>query len=229
MGEILLKDKEIAVPGEVLAKGMDYIPAGGTFRENEDIIANQLGMVSINGRLVKLVPLTGIYVPKANDIVIGKVVDVTFSSWLLDINSPNLAMLSIRDATEYIERNADLTQYYDYGDIVAAKVTKVTRNKAIDLSTKGPGLRKLNEGQIVEVTPSKVPRIIGKQASMITMIKDATDCKIIVGQNGRVWIHGVDPDKEIVATAAIMKIEHESHTEGLTDRIKEFLDKELKK
>ncbi len=229
MGEILLKDKEIAVPGEVLAKGMDYIPAGGTFRENEDIIANQLGMVSINGRLVKLVPLTGIYVPKANDIVIGKVVDVTFSSWLLDINSPNLAMLSIRDATEYIERNADLTQYYDYGDIVAAKVTKVTRNKAIDLSTKGPGLRKLNEGQIVEVTPSKVPRIIGKQASMITMIKDATDCKIIVGQNGRIWIHGVDPDKEIVATAAIMKIEHESHTEGLTDRIKEFLDKELKK
>lgn len=229
MGEILLKDKEIAVPGEVLAKGMDYIPAGGTFRENEDIIANQLGMVSINGRLVKLVPLTGIYVPKANDIVIGKVVDVTFSSWLLDINSPNLAMLSIRDATEYIERNADLTQYYDYGDIVAAKVTKVTRNKAIDLSTKGPGLRKLNEGQIIEVTPSKVPRIIGKQASMITMIKDATDCKIIVGQNGRIWIHGVDPDKEIVATAAIMKIEHESHTEGLTDRIKEFLDKELKK
>ena len=64
---------------------------------------------------------------------------------------------------------------------------------------------------------------------MITMIKDATDCKIIVGQNGRIWIHGVDPDKEIVATAAIMKIEHESHTEGLTDRIKEFLDKELKK
>ena len=143
MGEILLKDKEIAVPGEVLAKGMDYIPAGGTFRENEDIIANQLGMVSINGRLVKLVPLTGIYVPKANDIVIGKVVDVTFSSWLLDINSPNLAMLSIRDATEYIERNADLTQYYDYGDIVAAKVTKVTRNKAIYLNTKKTPLKKI--------------------------------------------------------------------------------------
>lgn len=229
MGEILVKDKEIVVPGEVLAKGMDYIPAGGTFRENEDIIANQLGIVSLNGRLVKLVPLTGIYIPKAGDVVIGKVTDVTFSSWLLDIGGPNLGMLSIRDATEFIDKGSDLTQYYDYGDIVAAKIVKVTRNKAIDLSTKGPGLRKIKEGKIIDVSPSKVPRIIGKQASMITMIKDATDCKIIVGQNGKIWIHGVDPDKEVVATAAIMKIEQESHTEGLTEKIKAYLEKELKK
>ncbi len=229
MGEILVKDREIVVPGEILAKGMDYIPAGGTFRDNEDIIANQLGVVSLNGRLVKLVPLTGKYVPKVNDIIIGKVFDMTFSGWLLDIGCAYTAMLSIRDATEFIERNSDLTQYYDYNDIIAAKIIKVTRSKAVDLTTKGPGLRKLKEGKIIEVTPSKVPRIIGKQGSMITMIKDATDCRIIVGQNGRIWVHGVDSDKEIVATRAIMKIEQESHTEGLTDKIKEFLDKELKK
>ena len=56
------------------------------------------------------------------------------------------------------------------------------------------------------------------------MIKDATGCSISVGQNGLVWING-SADGELLAVNAIRKIEAESHLSGLTDRIKEFLDK----
>lgn len=229
MGKILVKDKEIVVPGQELAIGMDFLPAGGTFRENDKIIAAQLGLASISGRLIKLIPLGGVYVPKRGDTVIGKIVDMSFGGWYIDIGSAYEASLSIRDAQEYISRDADLSQYYDFGDIISAKVTKVTRSKAIDLTMKGPGLRKLTGGKIINVTPSKVPRIIGKQGSMISMIKEITECRIIVGQNGRVWIQGSNSEKEMLATEAIMKIDAESHTDGLTEKIEKFLESKIKK
>lgn len=228
MGEIVVKDKEIVIPGEVLAMGMDYLPVGGTFRDGDKIIANQLGLVNVNGRLIKLIPLTGKYLPKVGDLVIGKIVDMGFYGWTVDIDCPFLSTLSIRETSEYIEKSVDLTKYYNFGDIIVAKVSKVNRS-VVDLTMRDAGLRKLRGGKIIDVMPSKVPRIIGKQASMIGLIKDMTNCRIIVGQNGKVWIHGVDNDKELVATKAISKIEEESHVEGLTDKIKEFLEKELKK
>lgn len=224
MSELLIKDKEIAVPGEILAKGMDYLPAGSAFREGENIVSAQLGLINITNRLVKVIPLTGKYVPKAGDTVIGKVVDMTFSNWFVEIGCSNEAVLSLKDTSEFIERGADLTQYYNYDDIIIAKVTKVTRSKAIDLSIKGPGLRKIKDGKIIDVTPSKVPRIIGKQGSMISMIKEITGCNVVVGQNGKVWIHGENTNNETLATQAIIMIEQGSHIEGLTDKVKAFLE-----
>ena len=47
---------------------------------------------------------------------------------------------------------------------------------------------------------------------------------LTVGQNGLVWINGT-PEGELLAVKAIRKIEEESHLSGLTDRIKEFLEK----
>jgi len=229
MGKLLVKNKDIVVPGEELAIGMDFLPTGGAFRENDKIISSQLGLVSVSGRLIKLIPLTGRYNPKKDDVVIGKVTDISFSGWYIEIGYAYEASLSLRDATsEYINKGVDLTQYYNFGDIVAAKVVKVIRSKVVDLTMKGPGLRKLRGGKIIEVTPSKVPRIIGKQGSMISMIKEMTNCKIIVGQNGRIWIQG-SPEMEILATEAIMKIEQESHTDGLTDKVKNLLQKSVKK
>lgn len=223
MGNLLIKEKDIVVPGEVLASGMDFLPGDGAFREKDDVIASRLGLVSVKGRLIKLIPLSGKYMPKPNDTVIGKVIDMTFSGWIIDIGTFAKANLSIKDTSEYISRDADLTQYYDFGDIVCAKINKVIRNKVIDLTTKGMGLRKLKGGMLIKINPSKVPRVIGKGGSMVSMIKDGTDCKITVGQNGVVWIFGTDAKKEKLAKDAIKKIEEEAHEEGLTDKIKEFL------
>ena len=107
-------------------------------------------------------------------------------------------------------------------------ITNVTSQKLIDVTMKGPGLRKLVGGRIIEVNTNKVPRIIGKQGSMVTMIKDATGCKITVGQNGLIWIDG-EPKMELIAVKTIKKIAQESHLSGLTDKIKAYLEKETKK
>jgi exosome complex component RRP4 len=137
-------------------------------------------------------------------------------------------MLSMKDATsQFIARGADLTQFYDLGDQIVCSITNVTSQKLVDVTMKGPGLRKLSGGRIIEVSSNKVPRIIGKQGSMVSMIKDATKCNITVGQNGLVWIDG-SPEDELLAITTIRKIEEESHLSGLTDKIKEFLDKNKK-
>jgi len=222
---INVKDKEVAVPGEVLATGMDNFPGIGTYRDKENIVAARLGLVYLDGRTIKLIPLTGRYIPKKYDTIICKVTDVSVNGWRLDTNSPYQAMLSLKEATsKFIERGADLTQYYDIGDHIVSKIVNVTSQKLVDVTMKGPGLRKLKGGRIIRVSSSKIPRIIGKQGSMVSMIKEATGCNITVGQNGLVWIEGT-PENELLTIKTIKKIEEESHLQGLTDNIKTFLDK----
>src|SRR3989344_2164129 len=225
MSKLLVNEKEIVVPGETLATGMDNLPGNGTYRDGENIIASRLGLVQLEGRAIKLMPLAGRYIPKTGDTIICKVIDVGFNGWRLDTNSAYSAMLSMKDGTsEFIQRGANLTQYYDLGEYIVCKIVNVTSQKLIDVTMKGPGLRKLKGGRTIEVDSNKVPRIIGKQGSMVIMIKDATRCNIVVGQNGLIWIDG-DPMSELLAIQAIRKIEKESHQSGLTEKIKEFLEK----
>jgi exosome complex component RRP4 len=226
MGKLLVKEKDIVVPGEDLAEGMDYLPVSGAYREEDKIIANHIGVVSINGRLVKVIPLRGKYTPKVGDVVIAKVVDMSFSNWYLDIGCPQNAMLSVRDATEFVEKGADLNQFYSFGDIIVARISKVMRG-TVELTMRAPGLRKLGVGRLLPVGSSKVPRIIGKQGSMISVIKEKTGCRVIVGQNGLAWIQG-DPKNEMVAVQALELVNTNSHKEGLTDEVTKFLAKHMK-
>ena len=225
MSKINVKDKDIVVPGEVLAVGMDSFPGIGTYREGENIIAVRLGLVQLDGRTIKLIPLSGRYIPKKYDTIICKVIDVNFGGWRLETHSPYSAMLSMKEATsQFISRGADLTKFYNIDDNVSCKIVNVTSQKLVDVTMKGMGLRKLTGGRIINVSSNKVPRIVGKQGSMVSMIKDASKCNIAVGQNGLVWING-SPEGELLAVKAIRKIEEESHLSGVTDKIKEFLDK----
>jgi exosome complex component RRP4 len=225
MGKLLIEDKSVVVPGEELAEGMDYLPTEGTYREGEKIISSRLGLASVEGRLIKLIPLSGKYLPKRGDTIIGNVIDITLNGWRIELNSAYSALLSMKEATsEFITRGADLTRYFNFGDYLVTKITNVTSQNLVDVTMKGPGLRKLGEGRIITVMPNKVPRIIGKQGSMVSMVKTATGCRIIVGQNGVVWIQGT-PQSEMIAVDAIRKIEREAHIAGLTDRMKEYLER----
>jgi exosome complex component RRP4 len=224
MGELLVEERNVVVPGQVIAKGMDYLPNVGTYRQGEDIRASRLGLVRVDGKVIKLIPLSGRYLPKAGDTIVAKITDVTMSSWMAEINSAYTAMLNVKDATaQYIARGADLTRYFNFGDLIVTKIVNVTSQKLVDLTMKSQGLRKLNGGRVIEVEPSKVPRIVGKAGSMVNLVKEATGCRIIVGQNGWIWLSGL-PENELVAIDAIKKIETESHVAGLTERIQAFLE-----
>ncbi len=133
MGELLVKDKDIVVPGEVLASGMDFLPASGTFREDQEIIASQVGIVTLNGRLIKLVPLNMRYTPKRGDTLIGKVVDIGPNAWYVDVGHFSDAVIPLKEGSmDYIPRGADLSQYYSHGDYVIANVVNVTKSRVVE-------------------------------------------------------------------------------------------------
>ncbi|MFH1505480.1 MAG: exosome complex RNA-binding protein Rrp4 [archaeon] len=226
MSELKVKDKEIVVPGEILAVGMDFLPSHGTYRKDDKIMANRLGLMRIEGKVLKSIPLAGRYLPKRNDVIIGKVTDITLNGWIIHFGSPYRAMVCLKDASfEYIAKGADLTKFFALDDYVSAKITQVSSQYVTDLTMKGPGLRKLKGGRIIHVNTHKVPRVIGKKGSMVSMIKKATDCRVIVGQNGIIWIQG-EPKKEIIAVNTIKMIEKKAHVSGLTDKVKAYLEKE---
>jgi exosome complex component RRP4 len=233
MSKLLVENRQIVIPGEVLAKGMDFLPGKGAFREEENLISSKVGLVNLNGSIVTVIPLSGPYVPKVGDSVIGYVRDMTYNTWFIDVGYANDASLGLKDASsEYIERGASLSDFFAVEDIVITKITNVTKSMSIDLTMVGPGLRKIRGGKVIEITTTKVPRVVGKQGSMISMIKELTGCSVFAGQNGRVWIKGPSTEAEILATKAVRLIEQKSHIRGLTEKVKAFLEenaKELKK
>lgn len=229
MSELLIEEKNIVVPGEEIAKGMDFLPSSGTFRDNESIIANRLGILSVNNRVIKVIPLNGVYIPEVDDIVIGTVTDIGFAGWTMDIGAMSPANLPVGEAVrEKVDLlKSDLTRYFKIGDVIISKVFNAAKSRMVQLSLRDRGLRKLSDGVLIKVVPQKVPRIIGKKGSMVSMIKEHTKCEINVGQNGHIWISG-PAENENVAVNAIKLIDEKSHMSGLTDKVKEFLESEMK-
>ncbi len=220
---IKIKDRQLLVPGELMAEGPDYLAGEGTYREGSNIYASLVGIGELKGKFLKVVPLSGRYMPKQGDMVLGVVSEVMSSSWIVDINAPYDSLLPLSFAVPYLaNKNEDITRFYDIGDLVVAKIANVSKRKHVLLDMKDRESRKLKGGRLIEIGATKVPRVIGKSGTMVLMIKDICKCQIVVGQNGRIWID-CPHETEALVIEAMHKIENEAHIPGLTERIRQFL------
>ena len=221
---IFFEKKQLVTPGELLAEG-DYLAGENTYMEQNKIYASRIGLVDTDNKKVNVVALRAFYVPKMGDIIIGSVVEVGFNGWTVDIKSPYTALLRASDVLSrpFKPQNDELSQVLNAGDLIVAKIASYDRAHDPQLTVGEPGLGKITRGQILHVTPTKIPRIIGRKGSMISMIKQETGCQIILGLNGVILVTGKNLEDEELAITAIKKIEEESHTSGLTDRITQLL------
>jgi exosome complex component RRP4 len=216
--------RQLVVPGDLIAED-DYIAGENTYKEDTKIYASRMGLVEYENKKVNVVALRAFYIPRIGDKVIGTVVDVGFNGWTVNINAPYQAMLRASDVLSrpFKPQQDDLSQVLDVGDLVVAKIVAYDRAHDPQLTVGEPELGKITRGQIVRITPTKIPRVIGRKGSMISIIQQETGCHIILGLNGVVLITGKTLEDEQLAMMAIQKIEEESHTSGLTDRVTEML------
>ena len=222
--------KQLVTPGELLAEG-DYIAGENTFKQEKKIYASRIGLVDLNNKNVSLVALRAFYYPRVGDMIIGTVKEVGFNGWTIEIKAPYVALLRASDVLSrpFKPQNDELSQVLGAGDLIVAKIASFDRAHDPQLTVAEPGLGKITRGQITRVTPTKIPRVIGRKGSMISMIKKETGCQIILGLNGVILVTGKNPEDEDLALMAIRKIDEESHTSGLTDRITQLLkEKRLK-
>jgi exosome complex component RRP4 len=215
-------DRQIVIPGEIIFKG-DYLPGEGTEKRGDGIVAIRYGLVEETNKLVKVIPLSGVYQPRRGNVVIGKVENVTFNGWVIDINTADGAFLSLMEVPRYVNKD-DLKEVMDIGDMVCAKIYSMNK-RGIDLTLQSKGLGRIDDGIIISVNPNKVPRVIGKEGSMISLIKDETKCRITVGQNGFISIEGDKIEDELFAKKAILYIAENSFMPGLTDEMKNWFEK----
>lgn len=215
--------RHVVIPGEVIVSGDDYLPGEGVRRDGDNVVANRFGLAEVLGRVVKVISLSGAYVPRRNNVVLGRVTDITFNGWLLDVDYPGNAFLPIAESPRFINQY-EMDQFLAIGDVIAAKIWSI-KGRGIDLTIKGKGLGKLEGGFMFRINQSRVPRVIGREGSMITLIKDNTGCQITVGQNGWIWVKGDAVENALRARRAIEHIAENVHIGGLTEHMEEWFQK----
>jgi len=222
--------KQLVGPGELLAEG-PFFAGENTYREGTKIFSSRVGLAEVIGNKFIVVPIKGAYIPRLDDIVVGRITDIGMSGWQVDIDAPYPAMLPASETPLQHGRDSvrrDLSHIYGVGDLMIAQVIAFDRTRDPLLTTKGRGLGKVTSGHVARITPAKIPRIIGKKGSMITMLKNETQTDIIPGQNGVILVIGKSPENESTAVEAIYMIEREAHTSGLTERVKAMIIERMK-
>ncbi len=211
------------IPGDIIVTG-DYRPGMFVQRRGNEMVALRVGLAEIVRNDVKVIPLSGAYIPRAEDMVVGKVVNVTGYGWEADINSCFVGYLpgQFVFGRDFSPSTHDLTTRFNVGDLLLAKIEAFDRTRDPQLSIRGPGLGKIPQGEIVKITPMKVPRLIGRKGYMINMIAEFSNSEIKVGQNGVVVIDG-PADGVRKAVQAIELIEQEAHTADLTTKVQQIL------
>ena len=216
-------ERKLIIPGEVIIKGKEYLPGEWTEKKGEEIIALRFGVAEEQDKLVKVIPISGPYQPRRGNVVIGQIVNIMGSGWFMDIDTPENAFLPVSEFPRYVNKG-ELAEVLPLGSVVVAKIFNMDK-RGIDLTLRDRGsFGRIEDGMIVKVNSNKVPRIIGKEGSMINLIKEETGCNITVGQNGIIWISGKDTESELHAKEAIMFITEKFFLEGLTEEVKNWFE-----
>ncbi len=211
--------RKIVIPGEIIGKG-DFLPGEGTQKKGDEVVAMRFGLAEESGKLIKVIPISGVYEPRRGNVVIGEVTNMISNGWFIKIGPDDVGFLPLTEVPRFVNKD-NLDEVMSLGDMAVADISIINR-RGIDLSIRSRGLGKIEDGMIVEVNPYKVPRIIGREGSMIKLIKDETGCNITVGQNGLIWIKGNSVDDELLAKKAILEITRKSMIDGLTEKIENW-------
>ncbi len=198
--------RKIVLPGEKIAERPLHLDT--TYVEGGHTYTNVMGMIDEEGRYT---PLEAVYTPKPDDTVVGIVTDSRSWGYSVDINLPY---------TGGIPAKFTRLKFY-LGDIIVARVGFLNSSGDIDLRD----VKKLSRGKLFKVPPSKVPRIIGRQSSMITMIRENTGTHVAVGNNGYIWVS--EQGNIPLVIKVIDEIVKNAHKQGLTDKISKFLSENV--
>lgn len=213
-------ERTLVLPGEEIdVHGLQ--PGPGTYRVDGRTYASVLGLLSRRPPVVRVIPLSGRYIPKPKDVVVGTVTDVQTTFWLLDIGAPRWAPLHMTGTPWKIDVG-ETGNYLHVGDTVVVAIESLDPTGRIGVTMLGDDLGKVDGGTIITLSPAKVPRLIGRGGSMIQMLTQQTGCRIAVGQNGRIWVDGT-PEGMVRVREALRLIEEEGQRSGLTERVAGYL------
>ena len=158
--------RKYVIPGDVVTTG-PFRPEQNVILDGNKIISTTIGVSEIYDDSVKVISHTSL-------------------SWELDINSCYVGFLPAQDVfgRDFSAHADELTSKLKSGDLVAARIANFDRTRDPLVTIADRDLGKIDSGDLIKISPSKVPRLIGKRGTMIQTIETATDAVITIGQNG---------------------------------------------
>ncbi|MEM4391473.1 MAG: exosome complex RNA-binding protein Rrp4 [Candidatus Nitrosotenuis sp.] len=216
--------RKYVLPGDVITSG-PYRAEDNVHLFEDKIISTTVGISEVFDSGVRVIPLAGVYIPRIDDFVIGKIKSHTSLSWEVDINSCYPGILPAQDVfgRDFNPKTHELTSRLKTGDLIACRIANYDRSRDPLLTIGDRDLGKIDEGELIKISPSKVPRLIGKRGSMIQTIEGATKAMITIGQNGYVVVSAENTEGLLKALDAIRMVEDQAHVANLTERIQEML------
>ena len=193
--------------------------------EGKRIISTTIGLSDVSADSVRVISLNGIYIPKIDDLVIGTIQYISGNSWFADINSCYQGMLLGQDVfgRGSYPTTSEMKERLDKGDIIYTRIANSDRQREPLISIADNNLGKIDSGELVKISPTKIPRLIGKHGSMIQTIEASTNATITVGQNGLVVVSCNETNGLLKALAAIRMVDEQAHIIDLTDKVKKML------
>ena len=194
--------------------------------EGKRIISTTIGLSDVSDDSVRVISLTGVYLPKIDDLVIGTIQYIHGNSWFADINSCYQGMLLGQDVfgRGSYPTKSEMEERLSKGDIIFAKIANSDRQREPLISIADKNLGKIDSGELIKISPTKIPRLIGKHGSMIQTIEASTNATITVGQNGFIVVSCDETNGLLKALAAIRMIDEQAHLVDLTDKVKKMLE-----
>lgn len=219
------RQRPIVVPGEYVGDSRFHVPGLNVFKLSERMLATTVGLVRVDGKRVDVVALKSFYQPKTGDLIVGIVKEPGTAGWTVDINSPFLSFLPL---SEYPEKRIRLSRdsmgrILEAGTVIIGLIKDASIFSSPVITLKGKRLGVVSKGFLLSITASKVPRLIGKKGSMLTVIEQGANVKLTVGQNGRLIVHSEDLNVVTRVREVVEMIEKESHVYGLTERVEALL------
>ena len=213
--------RKLVLPGDLMETKSK--PGKGIFRKDGRVHASVVGHSSDKSGYINVNGIKGRYNPKTGDKIVAVCAETGPSIWRMDIGASFNSTLHHSESGWKVPFG-DTARFLSIGDAVWAEIFMVDAAGSHQISLKKDDCRKLYSGTIVKINPTNVPRVIGKQGSMITTIREKTQTRIQIGQNGYIWIDGKGDDISL-AQKAVEMINEEATSKGLTKKIEKLLEK----
>ena len=196
--------------------------------DGKRIISTTIGLSDVSTDNVRVISLTGIYIPKIDDLIIGKIESIFGNSWFADINSCYKGMLLGQDVfgRGSYPTTSEMKDRLDKGDIIYARIANSDRQREPLISIADQNLGKIDSGELVKISPTKIPRLIGKHGSMIQTIEASTNISITVGQNGLIIFKYDNSTGLKNAIASIKMIAMTYEDANIEEKIQNILDED---
>jgi len=200
--------KKLVIPGELVSQERKRL-GSNVFVSDGKIYSKVVGITELDDEKASVVPLEGKYMPQQEDVVIGVVSRVVFAGYGVNINS----------FTESFIPKSAMREDLKMGDLISAKISYVNELREADLGFP----RRMFGGEVVEVIPVRTPRLIGKNGSMLELLKQGTGCDIVIGKNGRVWARNGNSE---LLRKVVTFVNDNSYKSNLTNSVEAFFKAE---